>query len=106
MKHTLSKYEIANALLNDEYKKWSHDAAYALAEYYLELENDSGIEMELDIVLIRCNWNEYESIQEMRESYDSVSERFERDSSFIKWIEDKTFLLKLKNGHYLMMNNF
>lgn len=106
MKHTLSKYEIANALLKDEYAKWTHDAAYALAEYYMELENDSGIEMELDIVSIRCDWDEYESIQEIRDSYKSASDRLKNDSSFMNWIKQKTYVLKLENGHYLMMSNF
>jgi len=60
MKTTLSTYEIVNILRQD----FTYEAAKALAEYYEELERDTGEEMEMDRVAIRCDWTEYESAEE------------------------------------------
>ena len=68
MKTTLNTYQIADALLNDENARWSRAGAYALAEYLEELE-ESTEEMELDVVAIRCDWSEYESLQAWAADY-------------------------------------
>lgn len=63
MKKTLTTYDIADALLDDEYGGWSKAGAFAMAEYLEELESDCGMEMELDVVGIRCDFTEYDSLQ-------------------------------------------
>lgn len=63
MKTTLTTYDIAQALLSDEFGGWSYDGAKAMAEYLEELEQDCGMEMELDVVGIRCDFTEYDSLQ-------------------------------------------
>lgn len=70
MKTTLTTYQIADALESDDNANWSHAGALALAEYLEELEADTGEEMELDIVAIRCDFSEYANLQEW------VSEHF------------------------------
>jgi hypothetical protein len=64
MKTTLSTYQIADALKNDEYGGWSSEGALAMAEHLEELEDDLGEEFELDIVDIRCEYSEFDSLQE------------------------------------------
>lgn len=64
MKKTLTTYDIANALLSDEFGGWSYAGAYALAEYLEELEEDCGMEMELDVVALRCEYSEFDSLQQ------------------------------------------
>jgi hypothetical protein len=64
MEKTLSTYEIADSLCNDEFANWSRSGAFALAEHLEELEADCGQEMELDTVAIRCDFAEYSSLQD------------------------------------------
>jgi hypothetical protein len=61
MKNTLNTYDIATALRNDENANWSRSGAFALAEHLEDLEDQLGIEMELDIVSFRCGYSEYSS---------------------------------------------
>lgn len=69
MKMTLTTYLIADALKSDDNANWSRAGAMALANYFEELEADTGEEMELDIVAIRCDFSEYSSLQEWASEY-------------------------------------
>lgn len=66
---TLSTDDIAEALRSDENANWSRMGAYALAEYLEEMEEDTGEEMELDVVALRCDFSEYESLEKWAEGY-------------------------------------
>lgn len=69
MKETLSTHEVANRLVNDEIAAWTYNGAMALAEYLEELEYDMGEEMELDVVALRCEFSEYESLMTWAEDH-------------------------------------
>jgi len=69
MKKTLTTYDIANELLQDQYANWTRDGAFALAEYLEEYEESTGEEMEMDVVAIRCDFSEYESLEEWAKFY-------------------------------------
>ena len=69
MKKTLNTYDIANALCADEYAKWSRAGAFALAEWLEDMEESTGVEMELDVVAIRCDFSEYDSVQDWADDY-------------------------------------
>ena len=64
MKKTLTNYEIAHELLQDENANWTHAGAFALAEYFQEYEDSVSEELELDVVAIRCDFTESESMQD------------------------------------------
>ena len=69
MKETLSANQVADALRADEYGGWTYAGARAMAEYLEELEDDTGEELELDVVAIRCDYSEYASLQEWAAGY-------------------------------------
>lgn len=69
MKRTLTTYDIADALCADKYANWSRAGAFALAEFLEEMEESTGEETELDVVAIRCDFSEYESLQAWAEDY-------------------------------------
>ena len=62
MKETLNTHQVANALFKDENAAWTYAGALALAEYLEQFEDDTGEEMELDVVAIRCDFSEYASL--------------------------------------------
>ena len=69
MKKTMTTYDIAHELIDDGNANWSRAGAFALAEYLEELEESTGEEMEFDYVAIRCDFSEYESLQDWANEY-------------------------------------
>ena len=69
MKIELTTYDIADRLLADEYGGWSRAGAFALAEWLEEYEQDCGESQELDVVAIRCDFSEYESLIDWASDY-------------------------------------
>jgi hypothetical protein len=64
MKKTLSTYEAAELLFRDENANWTRAGAFALVEYLEELENDLGEEIDFCPVSIRCDYSQYESLED------------------------------------------
>ena len=115
MKKTLTTYDIANELLQDEYKSWSHRGAFALAEYLEEYEESTGEEMELDVVAIRCDFNEYSSLIEWANEYhgenwkeesgiDEDTDEDEIDDILKSHIEEHGELIEFNGG--IIVSNF
>ena len=69
MKKTMTTYDIAHELTDDKNANWSRAGAFALAEYLEECEEETGEEMELDIVAVRCDFSEYDSLLAFAEGY-------------------------------------
>ena len=69
MKITLSTTRAAYMLLDDKSASWSYEGAEALVEYLEQLEEDTGEEMELDVVAIRCDYSEHASLEEWAKDY-------------------------------------
>jgi hypothetical protein len=65
----LDTSEVAQILSGDSNAGFSYDGAYALAEYLEQLEEDMGKPIEFDRVAIRCDFSEYESLQEWAQDY-------------------------------------
>lgn len=69
MKITLNTYEAANMLLDDDNANWSSAGSLAMVRYLEDLEDELGEEMEFDVIAIRCDYSEYESLIEWAEGY-------------------------------------
>lgn len=110
MKTTLSTTEAANILIADTCARWSRAGAFALVEYLEELEDSTGEEMEFDRVAIRCDFSEYDSLQEAAEDYgwkpDSHIEEdgSECDADALQWLQDRTSVIEFDGG--VIIQNF
>jgi len=69
MKTTLTTSQAAEILANDENSSFSRLGAYALVEYLEQMEEDCGIEIEFDYVAIRCDFAEWDSLQDWAGDY-------------------------------------
>ena len=69
MKQTLTTHDAASQLMNDKWARWSHNGANALVEYLEELETDMGDEIEFDVVALRGDFHESDSLQEWAKDY-------------------------------------
>ena len=101
MKTTLNTYEIVNALLKDEYASWSYNGAKALAEYLEQYEEDCGVELELDVVALRCDFSEYNSLEEWLTEYygKTLEEAFKSAGVDLDGDEDEEELADLIRSH-------
>ena len=77
MKNTLNTSEAASLLMADENAAWSMAGAFALVEHLEQIEEDCGTEVEFDRVAIRCEYSEYESLQEWSRCYFTDEQRFD-----------------------------
>jgi hypothetical protein len=108
MKQTLSTGQVADALRRDENARWSYEAAHALAEYYENLETETGIEIELDVVAIRCDWSEYKTANEIAEAYDIAFDGDEEDVEdvVLEYVNERSEIIKLPNGAGYILRSF
>jgi hypothetical protein len=74
MKKTLTTYDIAHELLQDGGAAWTYAGAFALAEHLQQCEEDSGEEMELDVVAIRSDFSEYKNLIDFAYQYTGKSD--------------------------------
>lgn len=103
MKTTLNTYEIVNALLKDENANWSYNGAKALAEYLEQYEEDCEVQLELDVVALRCEFTEYTSREEWLTSYygKTLEEAFEDAGIDLEGDEDEEECAELIRSHIL-----
>ena len=112
MKTTLNTSDIARALKSDEHATWSWNGARALAEYLEQMEEDTGEEMELDVVAIRCDFSEHKTALEVAREYgnDWSPEMFnddgienvdfddELEAYCLEWLKDRTQVIEFDGG--------
>lgn len=77
--------------------QFSREALFALFDYFEELEQDIGEDIELDVIGICCDYTEYESLEEFKEQYND-------DYDSIEDIEDETTVIRLDNGGFIVQN--
>jgi hypothetical protein len=69
MKQTLTTRQAADIISRDDSNSFTYDGALALAEYLEALECDTNSELELDLVAIRCDFSQWDSLQQWAEDY-------------------------------------
>jgi hypothetical protein len=114
MKYTLTEKELKKLLCDfRDGNQWSDEAAIALAEYYFELEEASGEELEYDPIAIACDWTEYEDAFEVAKAYShcfEVPDELEDISleeltlNLDEYLSENSRHIKLPSGGYLVMN--
>ena len=111
MKLTLSTYEAAERLFNDENANWTRAGAFALVDHLEEYEEECGRELNFCPVAIRCDFSEYESLEAFRDEYfsdteqclnaikaDETNDADERDDLTREWIRDYGDLIEFDGG--------
>ena len=71
---TINETEFIDAFRKrDMYKNnFSYEGLIALFQYFEWIENEFDDEIELDVVGICCNYEEYENLAEIQESYTDI----------------------------------
>jgi hypothetical protein len=110
MKTTLTTSAAAEILANDENSSFSRLGAYALVQHLEELEDSTGEEIEFDSVAIRCDFAEYDSLQEWASDYfagdnwrddvrcDADADDDKLDEKIREYIQDHGQLIEFDGG--------
>jgi hypothetical protein len=113
MKTTLSTSQAAELLKSDTNANWSRSGAYALVEYLEQLEEDTGEELELDVVAIRCDYSEHESALEAALEYgfepnpnlgEEPQSEEDKEADALAWLQDNTQVIEFDGG--IIIANF
>ena len=97
---TLTTYEAAMMLVKDENANWTYNGAEALVEFIEEVD---GEDVELDIVALRCEFSQYDSLLDFAEEYGAdLSEapecEVERDTEIRDYINENGILIEFDGG--------
>jgi hypothetical protein len=69
MKTTLSTTQAAHMLLDDDNANWSRAGAFKIVEHLENWEHDTGEIIEFCPVSIRCDYSQYDSLEEWASIY-------------------------------------
>ena len=96
MKQTINEYQFTEAFKRIRTNNFSYEGLKALFEWFEELENDTGEEMELDVIAICCEFTEYENLKQYNDEYGNECEEIDEiadDTTLIK-IDDERFIIQ------------
>ena len=71
MKDTVTEYQFVDTMAQKQYG-FSYEGAKALFEYFEQYEQDCDMEIEFDPVGIRCDFDEYENLEDVKKSYQDI----------------------------------
>ena len=99
MKTTVNEYAFRRAFETLRPDNFSHAGLGALFDYFEQYEEDTGEEMELDVIAICCDYTEYDNLADFQANYGTEYETLEdiQDvTTVITWgdIEDTPFIVQ------------
>jgi len=86
----LSTNEATLILMRDEYAAWTYHGAKALVEYLEELSDETGENLQLDPVALRCEFTEYLNFERIKDDYSDIET--------IDDLYDRTIVIELEVG--------
>ena len=105
MKQTMSWDDVRRGIWEVYDHQFSWEAAARLADYYDDLEQDIGEEIEFDAVAIACDWDEYGDAEELVEAYGYVlnddwaeEEDSEKVDAVIEYLRENTDVIEFSGG--------
>jgi len=98
---SMNEYQIADELKDDDNANWTYEGAMLLAEYLLELSDETG-DFELDIVAIRCEWSELAGEDLIREYGYLLDQEYDDDDEklgdLIELLRDQTYCIEFESN--------
>ena len=98
MKTTATITDFVNAFEKLRPSNFSYEGLESLYNYLTDYEQDTGTEIELDVIALCCDYSEYKNLDEYRKSYSSINS--------IKDIKDATtFIPIFKSDRFITQNH-
>ena len=97
MIQTITKSEFTSAFHKmDRGNNFTYEGLIALYDYLEEYEDSTGEQIELDVIAICCEYNEYESLEEFQEDYSEDYQSIEEieHATQVIMIDDTSFIIQ------------
>ena len=96
MKKTINLWDFQDAFYNmNRQDQFSYEGQKALYEFLTELEEENGIEEELDVIALCCEFTEFESIEELKNDYNDIESMDDLENrTIIIMIDDESFIIQ------------
>ena len=80
----------------DRGNNFTYEGLIALYDYLEEYEDSTGEQIELDVIAICCEYNEYESLEEFQEDYSEDYQSIEEieHATQVIMIDDTSFIIQ------------
>lgn len=103
MKETVTVYRFRDAFMqSDTYKNnFSYEGLHALFEYFEQLEDDIGEEIELDVVAICCDYTEYDDLDDFDRDYSKDDKVYTMDE-----IREETVVIEIPDTERFIIGGF
>ena len=97
MKDTVTEYQFIDTMAQKQHG-FSYEGAKALFEYFEQYEQDTGEEMEFDPIAIRCDFDEYQSLEDIKKSY--------QDIESLEDLQNHTTVIEIPNSDRLIIQAY
>jgi len=99
MIQTINEYEFKDAFHKmDRGNQFSYECLDALYCYLEQLEDDTGEQIELDVIALCCTYSQYDNILEASSEYEGFNT--------VEDFEERTTVIKIPNSNKLIIENF
>jgi len=103
MKQTVNSYDFIDAFhAHDRQEQFSYSGLHALFEYIEQIEEDTGEEIELDVIALCCDFSEYPSAKEAATEQgwegDTEEEGEGNEEAALAWLQDRTQVIEHAEG--------
>ena len=97
MRQEITESQFVDEIVGDEYNSMSYEGARALYEYLEEVEDNGGEEMSFCKADIRCQYTEYENIEEVQEDYNDIKTLAD--------LKDRTVVIEIPKSEKLIIDS-
>lgn len=97
MKQTINKYEFSDAFEKmGRGNNFSYEGRDALFDWLEQYEEETGEEIELDIITLCCDFTEYENLEEFNKNYGKDCETIDEIEQYtiVVPIDDESFIIQ------------
>ena len=98
MKRTITESEFIDGFKGSYTDSFTYEGKKALFEYFEQMEEDTGFDMEFDPIAIHCEYTEYEDFTEFRDDYENYVNEHKIKS--IEDIHEHTQVIEFTNELY------
>ena len=102
MKQSINNYQFHRAFERmDRGDQFSYEGLNALFDYLEQYEDDTGEQVELDVIGLCCDYMEYESIEEFNRDYD-----LDQEIKFLDCISEYTQVIPVEGSESFIIQQF
>mgnify|MGYP003147945752 FL=1 len=95
MKDTIRHYQFTDEMVKHGF---SYEGSKALFDYFEQYEEDCDQEVEFDPIAFRCEYDEYESLKEVKENYQDIKN--------LDDLKDHTTVIEIPNSDRLIIQAY